>query len=723
MVPVLFRNRLHVSAVVFGSLLAAPGAFAPAYADEGFNDRPDFIVGQIITTHYDGNTDDLLTAGLGASGIGSSTPPGYIDPAHPTPAELRRAAIYTNYRALIDPTPGGGYGTFYGPSVAADGTPTTGSGKIAGTEVLALASIRHESGGEGGGDDNQGHGYQKISFQDGPAANITLMVQIPDSYDLKHGCIITGPSSGSRGVYGAIATSGDWGLKHGCAVAYTDRGSGTGAYDMQNDLADDVQGVLKPAATLGLGSQFTPNISAAQRAAFNSATPNRFAFKHAHSQVNPEADWGRDVLASIKFAFYVLNQRYGYMMPINKSNTIVIASSVSNGGGASVRAAEEDEEGLIDGIAVSEPNVNPTYSNKFTIIQGGGTPLVNHSRPLIDYITVENLYAGCAAFGRTDSPVNLAPSAGRCAALQANGLLTSTTTAAQAAEAQSIINNFGILPEQNFVSPSHWGTYVHQSIAMTYANSYGRFSVLDNLCGYSLGATVSGVPAPLAANAEAQLFGASNGIPPTSGVNLINNVVNLEDRVSTPDQDLRGALCLRSLATGLDPVTGKQLTGALAEQSERVRAGVMRILATGNLHGLPAIFATGRNDGVLPPNFTSRAYFGLNHLVEGQRSDLIYWEVLNAQHLDSFNGLPSFGTGPAFATTLIPLHRYYIAALNAMYAHLTTGAPIPPSQVVRTTPRGPAAPPLTAANVPLPSASPAAGDVITFSNGAVRIPN
>jgi len=37
----------------------------------------------------------------------------------------------------------------------------------------------------------------------------------------------------------------------------------------------------------------------------------------------------------------------------------VIASSVSNGGGSSLLAAEQDRHGLIDGVAVMEPNVNP----------------------------------------------------------------------------------------------------------------------------------------------------------------------------------------------------------------------------------------------------------------------------------------------------------------------------------------------------------------------------
>ena len=54
-----------------------------------------------------------------------------------------------------------------------------------------------------------------------------------------------------------------------------------------------------------------------------------------------------------------------------RDNTVVIASSVSNGGGASLRAAEQDREHLIDGVAVSEPNVNPVFDGSFTINQAG----------------------------------------------------------------------------------------------------------------------------------------------------------------------------------------------------------------------------------------------------------------------------------------------------------------------------------------------------------------
>src|SRR5262245_54963032 len=85
---------------------------------------------RIIHTHYDGVTNDLLTAGLGKTGLGGSTPPNFADPLHPTAEELRRSAIYNNYRALIDPTPGGGYGTLYGPNVKPDGTVTATEGLI-----------------------------------------------------------------------------------------------------------------------------------------------------------------------------------------------------------------------------------------------------------------------------------------------------------------------------------------------------------------------------------------------------------------------------------------------------------------------------------------------------------------------------------------------------------------------------------------------------------------
>jgi hydroxybutyrate-dimer hydrolase len=70
---------------------------------------------------------------------------------------------------------------------------------------------------------------------------------------------------------------------------------------------------------------------------------------------------------------------------------------------------------------------------------------------------------------------------------------------------------------------------------------------------------------------------------------------------------------------------------------------------------------------------------------------------------------------------------YCLDGLNAMYAHLPTGAALPASTVVRTTPRGGtpgAAPaPTRAANLPPIAATPATGDAISFSGNAVNVPN
>lgn len=645
------------------------------------------IAGPVVRTHYDGVGNDLLTAGLGKAGLQGAVP-SFADPAAPTAEELRRLAIYNNYRALVDVADGGGYGLFWGPNVRADGTVTTGAGLIAGDETLAFA-------------------------QQPDGSRVTLMVQVPDSFDPARACIVTAPSSGSRGVYGAIATAGEWGLKNGCAVAYTDKGSGTGFDDLQNSLVTALRGEVVPIG--GSLSQFTAPISSGERAAFDAAYPNRFAFKHAHSQVDPEAAWGQYVLQSVRFAFGVLGEKFPGR--VSRRNTIVIASSVSNGGGASIRAVEQDRFGLIDGIAVAEPNVNPVYG-RFAIRQGTQLPFTGHSRALIDYVTLQNVFVGCAVADTVKTPLlNFFPAAARCTSLHVAGLLQAADLAGQIVEAQKILNDFGILPEQNALEGAMWTSSVPQSIAVTYANAYGRFSVTDGLCGYSFGAT-SPAPVPLAAASERALFATSNGIPPTGGVNLINDKVGLENRVSTPDQNLAGALCLRSLAIGRDAQTGSRLSRDQARQAARIAEGVEPILASGDLHGVPAIIVTGRADDILPPNFASRAYVGLNQLREGRESRVRYIEVKNAQHLDTLLGLPGFNQ------QYLPLHRYFVQAMDLMFAHLTTRASLPPSQVIQTVPRGGSgltAPAITVANVPPITATPGA-NAILFSGRVLSIP-
>ncbi len=677
-----------------------------------FNKLPRFVAGEIIATRYDGVLDDLLTAGLGKSGLEDGAPaPAFADPVNPTDAELRRLAIYNNYRALVPTEIGNGYGVLFGPNLDADGNDTGTEGLVAGREYLVYA--------------DSGSGRK----------NVTLMVQIPDSFDPAAACIVTAPSSGSRGIYGAIGTAGEWGLRRGCAVAYTDKGTGTGAHDLEDDTVSTITGQRVDADAAARQSHFTARLSDQRRIAYSAAYPDRLAFKHAHSQANPEKDWGKNVLQSIELAFYLLNEQFGEQghhgkkrKSITPANTIVIASSVSNGGGSSVRAAEQDRKGLIDGVAVSEPNVNPRYED-FGIQQGAEDPFYGHSRSLYDYTTLLNVFQGCAsaAAENAGAPFNFAPSSTACTSLVAKGLLGSGDPAGQAAEAQQIINDYGFVSEQNIVQPSHWWANVPQSISMTYANAYGRIGVTANLCGYSLAASdpVTGEVLPLAPATENALFGTSNGIPPTGGVSLINNLSPggpVEYRKSTSpstgnaDQNLDGALCLRSLALGRDAESGAKLKRGLRGYSRRIERGIRQVRASGDLRGLPAIFVTGRNDAILPINHTSRAYYGLNQRVEEDDSKLRYYEITNAHHLDVFNKFPGF------SDKFVPLHHYLFEALDLMYDHLANGAALPPSQVVRTVPRGLALLPLTSANVPDIAMSPGE-DAISFEEDILHIPD
>ena len=175
---VAFSWIAATAAMACAALAHANGAAPQA----NLNFKPSFVAGPVRVTEHDGVNDDLLTAGLGAAGLASAAAPGYANALAPTAAELRRNAIWNNYRALVDMTAAGGYGRFWGPNVTTEGVPGVGDGKIAGAEYLAFS------------DDGSGR------------RNVTLMVQVPAHFDPKKPCIVTATSSGSRGVYGAIST-------------------------------------------------------------------------------------------------------------------------------------------------------------------------------------------------------------------------------------------------------------------------------------------------------------------------------------------------------------------------------------------------------------------------------------------------------------------------------------------------------------------------------------
>jgi hydroxybutyrate-dimer hydrolase len=323
----------------------------------------------------------------------------------------------------------------------------------------------------------------------------------------------------------------------------------------------------------------------------------------------------------------------------------------------------------------------------------------------------------------------------RCAGLAAKGLVSGADTAAQSLDALNKLRAYGWTPANDQMHNAHWGLGNGPILSAMYPTMYGRFPVTDNVCNTSF-AQVDATGAPVAVNAvsKATSFaianGTANGTPATV---VYNDSVGgarswqLATSVSTGVQDfgLDNALCQRALVTGLDE-TGAPLptvatsTRPTAAQSAAVRAGIAEVVLSGNLRAKPTLVVAGRSDALVPVNNNARAYVAFNKLTEGSASKLGYIEVANAQHFDAF--IPFGG----FDTRFVPLHVYFNRAMDAMYAHLKSGTALPPSQVVRATPRGGsplAAPAITAANVPAIAAAPLVADQIEFAGTSVNVPN
>ena len=261
---------------------------------------------------------------------------------------------------------------------------------------------------------------------------------------------------------------------------------------------------------------------------------------------------------------------------------------------------------------------------------------------------------------------------------------------------------------------------IDPSVATTFGNALARASVFDNLCDLSFAAVDGSFhPATMNATPLAQLAATGNGIPPTTGVQLINNLAQggaaqsrqSIDSSGTQAANLDGALCLRNLLSGSDAA------------SQALQLGLSQTLRSGNLRGKPALIVQG---ATMPCCRSTTAPARTGPQCAGRwGSKLSYIEVTNAQHFDGFIDLL-----PGYDSLFVPLAVYEQRALDAVYANLRSGTPLPPSQVVRTTPRGGvagAAPPITAANVPNFTMTPAAGDRIqvSVSGGVatVSVPN
>lgn len=686
-------------ALVFLALFGCKATETPSYNVKPSN------TGTVNTLVYDGIADDLLTAGLGVAGLQSATPPGFVDAANPTVGEIRRLAIYNAYRAAVDTTTAGGFGVLYGPNVDANGIANSTSGAVPGYEYLSYL------------DDGTGK------------LNVTAMVQIPVVFSRTSPCIVVAPSPGSYGVYGAVPTAGEWGLKRGCAVAYIDKGTGTGAHDLATDTVNAGNGARQTATAAGTGSNFTATLTAAERDAYNAAFPNRIAVKHAHSQQNPERDWGANSLRAVELAIYLLNEQFSQVIngqrlnSFRPENVLVIAAGVGNAGGAALAAAEADTTGLIDGVAAAMPNIQMVANNNVSVKRGAAAAVAGTGRVLLDYMTLANQLQPCAALAASVSTapgaaqVDATRGAARCAALKSQGVLSASTAAAQADEALALLQSQGWPSEGNDLHATH--AALSGAVALTNANAYGKFGVRDNLCGFSFAGVGSDFKPAAIADLPA-IFARSTGLPATAGIEIVNNnsvggaienTRSISPVSGVADYNADGARCLRNLFTGTDA------------NATRVTSGINEVRRTGNLRGKPAVIVHGRADTFHPAAFTSRPYFALNKTVEGASSNLVYAEITNAQHFDAMLGDANLA---GLDTRFLPMLRYFNNAMDIVYNRLRSGTPMPTSQVVRPTPRGGtpgSATAISATNLTLINSAAAAADQITFASGVATIPD
>ena len=600
--------------LLLGASLAGAGSASPA---PRATDMTDILR---VSEHRHG--DDLLSAGLGLEGLRAMVPPAFADAAHPTAAELRRRAIWSSWRGIADLSPGGGFGTLYG-----------AMGEVPGREYATLARVP------------------------GARQPHRVLVQVPDAFDAGKRCVVVAPASGSRGVYGAIAVAGPWALPRGCAVAYTDKGAGSDYVDLDARIGvrlDGTPGRLGEASDLA----FAPDVP-------EGATG--VAFKHAHSQDNPEADWGRHVQQAAQFALTALGQAFPQAAPFTFDNTRVIAVGISNGGGAVLRAAELEGDWL-DAVVAGEPNV---------YVDGHG------SRALYDYTTEAALLMPCALL---DLPAESLPQPplleplrpfwqARCASLKAAGVIEGADTAAQARSAHDRLRAAGWSEQALIAGTASAGFDLWRAVAVTYASAYGRHGIGEHPCGFAFSAQNPDFSPRPATDAECgSWWSDASGIPPGNGVGI------LDPKLAPPDLTLAGLQCLRGLYTGQEPA------------ARAVQAGIGATRALPPRAGLPVLVVHGMDDGLVPEAFSSTPYLAAARAAG--RQDVRYWQVRNAQHFDAFLGFPAYGARYA------PLLPYVHAALDRVWAHLEGQGSLPADAVIEARGRGTGA--VEAAQLPMP---------------------
>jgi hydroxybutyrate-dimer hydrolase len=533
--------------------------------------------------------DDLLSAGLGAA-LCDPTPPPVVDPVAPTTAEQRRGAIWSNWRGIADLSGTGG----------------------------AVPSV-------------PGREFHALLRLPGAVQPHRVLLQLPDDFDGDMRCLVVTASSGSRGIYGAIAVAGAWALPRGCAVVYTDKACGCDWFDAAAGLGFALDGTVT-AERDAMG--FAPTLAPGEPLV---------AIRHAHSQDNPEADWGRHLKQAAEFGLAMLERALPGQAPFRFDTTRVIAVGISNGAAAVLRAAE-DAEPWLSGAVAAAPNLHAT--------EGG--------RALFDYASEAALWLAAASSHPVldDAPVPVPlvdagdwqrQQSAAIDALQRSGLLEPGIRDV-AGTAYRHLRAAGWTDAALRGSVPSTALDMWRAAAVAYSSAHGRFAADAHPLGYRMAMTdAAGMPRAPEAAERAAWWREGTGIVPGAGVGIVDP--------AGPGGDVwPGLLALRRLWHGSD------------EAARRVQQGVAETAVAPPRAGLPLLLMHGVDDGLIPEAFSSLPYV---RAARRAGRSFGYWRLHGVQHFDAFLACPQLGR------RYRPLLPFVHEALDALWQHLQHGAALP----------------------------------------------
>ena len=559
----------------------------------------DQAVGPVNATEHRGD-DDLLSAGLGLAGL-RGPPATFADPAAPTPAELRRRAIQTAWKAIADLGPLGGYGTIYG---AVPNVP--------GREFHAFARLLRA----------------RTSHR--------VLTQVPDHFDTSKRCLIVTASSGSRGIYGAIAVAGAWGLANGCAVAHTDKGTGAGYFDCRDESGVALDGTRAHVGDAEL--EFVPDVY---------TSTCGIAIKHAHSKDNPEADWGEHLLQAAQFGLAMLDRALPQHAPFTHANTRIVAVGLSNGGTAALQAAGLDDKAWLAGVVAIEPNI-------YAPAGPGARALYEYACEAAQWMPAALLDARFDTRLFAQLPGSTTPAwRERVESLRADGRIAGAPLATQSAQALAYLHERGWNEAVLATAVSSTAFDLWRFLAVTYASAYARTGVDEMVAGFRF-ATLDAAGEPrLPTQAErAAWWSDAGGIAPGNGVSIVDPYDRDRSVRPVPDRSLSGVAALASLWSDETPLASRLRVSVAATAPRLPRAD------------LPIFIVHGAEDGLIPPMFSSAPYVAW---LSSNGCDPTYWLIPHAQHFDAFLALPGFGD------RYVPMLAYAYAAIGRMVAQVTSG--------------------------------------------------